>query len=291
MKTPVRKIAVVCLISYDANLIFKSLPSYYDYADKIILGTEKRRLSNIMQPIQIPEEFFKKIKKYPKAELIEENFYSHERTPMDNERAIRNGLSALVPDNYWLVSIDSDEALANPGCFFHWLKHHADPNKLIMAQWVHLFKQLSSNQFLVVTQKNRQNIFVEGFPVATTQKESFTWGRFTKQEMTGSPLVAVHYHCARKEDELRLKLKSWGHTHEVRSDFMPIWLSANEHNYKSFSDLHPCVHNVWPALALKSLSQISLACRFYVLLYWVKTFLRDRFPFLVRFWGRIRKIP
>lgn len=240
---------MIGLIAYDHEYLLESLPSYYEYADEILLGLDKRRRSWTGNEFSVAEEFFDHLQALDvsrKVRVVEDSFYQEGRTARWCEQFERNYLSRQVRKGNWLVSLDADEILLNAGEFFDFLGEHEPDERCVMADAVVLFKELADD-YLVVGSSGKA--FTEPFPVATGRAENFQMGRHTETNRWQSPLVALHKTFARSEDELIQKLRSWAHAEDFAVDsYFKLWQSIDENNFMYVKSLHPLIPSLWPEL-------------------------------------------
>ena len=88
------KKSVISLISYDAEYLPKSIRSYYNYVDEIVLRLDENRTSWSGNKFTFDEEkLFKELGEIDgdnKIEVIEDNFYRNPDKYIENDNFERN---------------------------------------------------------------------------------------------------------------------------------------------------------------------------------------------------------
>lgn len=255
MKSTQQKSAI-SLISYDAEYLLKSIPSYYNYVDEIVLGLDEDRISWSNNKFSFQEESFwnklQQIDKKDKIKVVEHNFH-RSSVPIENDTHERNFLKEQC-DNDWIFSFDADEILINSKDFFTnyfpIVSTYTDIE--LMFTWFLVYKEFDEG-YLVIADENRQNIFkkdVQGFS-ARKNLHTYTYCRWTnapKKMLT--PLAILHYSFCRPQKELNVKINNFGHSVESKKDpFYDIQKQIDLTNYKSLinfktSNMGP----QWPSL-------------------------------------------
>jgi SAM-dependent methyltransferase len=247
------KLSFISLIAYDYEYLIRSISSYYDIADEIILGLDEDLVSWSNLPINIDKNKVKNdilaIDCDNKIKIIESNFHSQGK-PMKNDIYERNFLSKLCKDNNWIIQIDADEAISN-GEEFQNVIEDSDPNFQLTCNWILLFKKISTEKYIKLNDN-------ESCSIATKLKGQFVRGRETNQSIKQLPIKIIHCSWCRTEDELYTKLKNWRHSQDFDVDkFFQIWKSINEYNYMHFYNIHPLYPNFWPSLSLININEID----------------------------------
>lgn len=259
------KLSFVSLVSYDYEYLIKSISSYYDIADEIILGLDENLISWSNLPINIDKNKVKNdilaMDCDGKIKVIEGNFHS-QGEPMKNETYERNFLSKFVKDDNWIVSIDADEMILGVNLTgqgignvvanseeFKELVENSDPNFQLACTWINLFKKISDGIYVKINTD-------EQFFIATKLKGQYIKGRETTQNIKQLPIKILHYSWCRSEDELYTKLKNWGHSQDFDIDkWLAIWKLIDEYNYMNFYNIHPLYPAFWPSLSLININE------------------------------------
>ncbi len=246
MKPP---LSFITLLAYDYRYAFEAIASYYAIADEIILGLDQDRLTWARQPFEIDlnavRAFVGRIDTAGKIRLIEGNFHSHDH-PMENDTRERNALSMQCAAGNWIVQIDADEMLLNADEFMTWMEAAGDKlaGAVIMARWVNVFKQFG-DKALVITPGN------EGGPIATRMAGQYVNARWTRERQVASPLNLLHFSWGRTPEELRQKLRNWGHARDFDTEaFYRRWEGLNLENYDQWRNFHPLDGPLWQGLSV-----------------------------------------
>jgi hypothetical protein len=117
---PTQQKSAISLISYDADYLLKSIPSYYDYVDEIVLGLDEDRISWSKNAFTFNEENLwtqlQKLDVKDKIKVVESNFH-RSSVPIENDTHERNFLKENCLHD-WVFSFDADEILVNAKQFF-----------------------------------------------------------------------------------------------------------------------------------------------------------------------------
>jgi hypothetical protein len=243
-------LSFITLLSFDYRYAFGAIRSYYDIADEIILGLDADRISWAGHRFEIDlnqiKAFIRQIDHSKKMRLIEGNFHGREN-PMANDTEERNELSRQCTQGNWVVQIDSDEILLNGAEFWQWLLA-TNPTSAVGAAWISVFKTFQGHALVISTS--------EITPVATLLRGQFIDARWTKEQLTPSPLQLLHYSWGRTPEELKQKLQNWSHAPDFDTDaFYKLWQSVTLDNFQQIRDFHPLDGPRWPALALMKIAQ------------------------------------
>lgn len=255
MKSTQQK-SVISLISYDADYLIKSIPSYYNYVDEIILGLDEQRISWSGNSFSFSEDKIwaelQAIDKADKIKVVEHNFH-RSSVPIENDTHERNFLKEQCSHD-WVFSFDADEILINAKSFFKdYFPIVQNYNNIeLMFTWFLVYKEFDEG-YLVIADENRNNIFkkdVQGFS-ARKNIHTYTYCRWTNApKKILSPLAILHYSFCRPEKELSTKINNFGHSAESKKDpFYDIQKTVTLSNYKNLinfktSNMGP----QWPTL-------------------------------------------
>jgi hypothetical protein len=254
-------IKVGLCVAYDWPLLRHSLPLIYDPADVILITIDKNRRSWTGQYFEFDgatfSEMIKKMDPKGKIKIVEENFYSPDLSPMENEVYQRNRMAGLMGDGGWHIQIDCDEYFLNFTDFAAMLKKKNEKfqGKLnICCPFLILFKEVKNGFLLVSGVKSGNYEFV---PVATRQP-FYEFGRRNGYFNHHSRFFILHQSWARSEKEIKSKLNNWGHFNDFDSvKFIDLWKSADESNYSRIKNFHPIKPVNWPGLELVRASDIN----------------------------------
>lgn len=248
--------SAISLISYDADYLLKSIPSYYNYVDEIILGLDESRISWSKNKFSFDEDTvwseLQKIDRLDKIRVVEHNFH-RSSVPIENDTHERNFLKEQCA-NDWVFSFDADEILINAKSFFkdYFPIVSNYTNIELMFTWFLVYKEFEEG-YLVIADEQRRNIFkkdIQGFS-ARKNLHTYTYCRWTNAEKKIlSPLAVLHYSFCRPQKELTKKINNFGHSIESKKDpFYDIQKQVDLKNYKSLinfktSNMGP----QWPTL-------------------------------------------
>jgi hypothetical protein len=256
---------VISLISYDAHLLPKSIASYYDYVDEIVLGLDKDRISWSNNTFTFDEESLWRelsaIDKDDKINVIEDNFH-RSRVPIENDTHERNFLKSKC-EHDWVFSFDADEILVNAEEFFMYFCPIVQDYKDVelLFTWFSMYKELDDS-FLIIADENRNRLFkkdVQGF-TANRDLSTFTYCRWTNSEKRIlSPLAIEHYSFCRTDKELEDKINNFGHSSESKNDvFYEVQKKVNKLNYENLYNFKTTAGGEqWPTLRRVAKSELK----------------------------------
>jgi len=108
-----------------------------------------------------------------------------------------------------------------------------------------LYKQ-TENGFLYVNHERKDNLF---FIQIATRNPSYEFGRRNGDFNICAPFYLVHQSWARSVNEIREKIKNWGHSDDFDSKtYFEMWNTIDENNYKTIKDFHPTTPSLFPTL-------------------------------------------
>jgi hypothetical protein len=243
----------ITLLAYDHRFVPEAIRSYYSWADEIILGLDRDRLTWSKNPFELDLGKFQRdlalLDPLGKIRIIEENFHRLDH-PMDNETEERNQLSLSCRPGNWIVQIDADECAMNFAEFADWIEA-THPQGCLWARTFNVFKIIGDWALVIEP-------CYEGFPVATRLRWSYAAARNTSESPVSSPLCLLHHSFARSREEIRQKLTNWGHAREFDTNrFLELWDSITLENYQQLKNFHPLTPETWPALAAKRIGASS----------------------------------
>lgn len=237
------KKSAISLISYDAHFLPKSIESYYDYVDEIVLGLDQDRITWSGNPFSFDEdslwESLSNIDKEGKISVVEENFHSS-NVAIENDNFERNVLKNTCSHD-WIFSFDADEVLLNAKDFFYRycpLVERYKQNYDICMVWATPYKIIDDITLLIANEDGTP-FFGENQGVVTSKDSTYTYARWTEKSASGtnrlmSPLVALHWSLCREQEELYTKINNIGHSDIVENDpFYQIWQQTTLENYEN----------------------------------------------------------
>jgi len=244
-----KNIHVGFLLSYDYELLKKSIPLVYDDADRIFLAKDLACRTWKGSTFSIDPSFFDWLKSFDvqqKIEIFEGDFYRAELTTMQNDTRERTLLSEKMGIGNWLIQVDSDEYFVDFAGFVRQLRkydHYLDDpakNKIqIFAWWVIIYKYTS--QGILYVDKPMKAVFATNYP-------NYIGARRTHERIVYVDSLVLHESVARSEEELRYKLDNWSHNVDVNPTFLDKWLQVNETNYKEFTGFYYAEPKRWKTL-------------------------------------------
>jgi hypothetical protein len=274
--------SVISLISYDCDMLVKSIARYYEYVDEIVLGLDQDRISWSKNEFKFDEsKLWKELNAMDgdnKISVIEENFHQSS-IAIENDNFERNYLKSQCTHD-WVFSFDADEQLVNPKHFFYQFipKVERYYNTIdLMFTWFMPYKRLTQiidnpaynvpegtpvdeNEPLKIEQDvllmiaNEDNSFLRETPQGFVTHKDFTYrfARWTNNQKTIlSPLAVIHWSLCRPEKELEQKIKNIGHSDLVEKDpFFDTWKQITLENFEQLRNFKSSGfgNNQWPKL-------------------------------------------
>ena len=243
-------------VAYDWDLLKKSLPRVYDYADSICLSIDKNRRSWSGNKYNFDEtafqQFLIEIDKTKKIKIYEDDFSLLNLSPIENDNRQRMLMAEFMGKGGWHIHVDSDEYFLDfKGFRSYLLSLNANPTGNekpinICCNWISLIKKLASG-YLYVNNPigNLETMpFATNCPVYTNARRN---GHFNHI----SPFFVLHETWARNEEELWQKLNSWGHNDDFinKKSYFNLWKVLDEFNYIYIKNIHPLKPDAWQKLA------------------------------------------
>jgi hypothetical protein len=239
-------LSFVTPLAYDFRYAARAIEAYYPYADEIILGLDKDRVSWSGGKFEFDmagfQDFLKRVDTQKKVALVEEDFHG-QPTPMRNDTWERNQLSLRCKAPNWVVQIDADEIVLNPEELRDWLQNLRFSYN-VLGSWLTVFKTFPGACLVI----NKREATIS---VATLKKGQYTGCRDTLEWKRKSPLKMLHFSWGRTPREVRQKLTNWTHSKDFDTDkFFELWQGVTLENYAQFKDIHPMDGPDWPSLRL-----------------------------------------
>ena len=242
-------------VAYDWELLKKSIPRVYDYADVICLSIDKNRRSWGGERYAFDEEAFlkwtKEIDVQSKLLIYEDDFFLPELQSIENDNRQRNLMAQFLGEGGWHIQIDSDEYFLNFKGFVEYLislnKAPTSNEKPInvCCNWISLIKQTEEGYVFV----DNPIDLLETMPFATN-KPLYENARRNGYFNHISPFYVLHETWARGEEQLREKLNNWGHNSDFhdKESYFKLWKAIDENNCKYLKNLHPLQCEIWQKL-------------------------------------------
>ncbi|WP_300566363.1 hypothetical protein [Flavobacterium sp.] len=244
-----KKIQVGFLLSYDYEMLKKSIPPVYKMADTIFLAVDKDKRTWSGNHFEIDASFFQWIKEIDvdnKVVIYEDDFYVPTLNAIENDTRERHMLALKMGIGNWLVQVDSDEIFIDFEKFVKKLRKYdsflINPEKhpiQIAGFHVNVYKYLDKGMLYV--EKPSKFLLATNYP-------NYKYAKNTKERIVYDDAYVLHEGLARTEEELRMKLANWGHKHEINATFLDKWLMANETNYDTIKDVFYLDADTWPEL-------------------------------------------
>lgn len=257
------EIKVGYLIAYDYAYLQQSLPTVYDYADKITIALDKERKTYAGESFTVEPAFFSwlnEIDKEQKISMYEDNFYVPGMHTRDAEVRERNMLAKAMGDGGWHIQIDTDEYFVDFASFIEELREletrYKNRKVSIRLYWHTIFKIVPEGYFLI------DNTF-EAFALATNHPV-YEQGRYNHSiENVTLNHIVLHQSWGRGEDELAKKLRNWSHSEDFdTASYFDFWKSVGVSNYKYIYNFHPLFPDYWKQLKFVQASSITDVIKF-----------------------------
>lgn len=263
------KKTAISLISYDASYLPKSISTYYDYVDEIILGLDVDRITWSGNSFSFDEtKLWSELQQLDgdnKITVVENDFHKS-KVAIENDNYERNFLKNQA-SNDWIISIDADEQLLNAKEFFYnycpIAERYATKADVLMT-WATPYK-LIDNTLLVIANEDNTPFFGETQGVMTHKNNTYTYARWSNLSASGanrlmSPLIAIHWSLCRDKNDLHKKIHNIGHSDLVEQDpFYQIWDQVTLDNYHELRNFKTSGlgQAQWPKLFAISLSDVQ----------------------------------
>lgn len=244
-----KKIHVGFLMSYDYEKLKYSIPPVYKKADAIFIALDKEQRTWKGNAFDVDDHFFTWLKNFDvdnKITIYKDDFFIPELDAIQNDTRERIMLSEKMGVGNWLVQVDADEIFLDFKNFVNTLRkydHFLDaPEKKpiqIAGFLINIYKYLD-NGILYVNEPTKVML--------ATNYPNYKRARNSKERIIYTNNVLLHECLSRTEEELKFKLKNWGHSHQLNDEFFPKWKKANETNYKELKDLFYMDPKIWKGL-------------------------------------------
>ncbi len=245
-----KEIQVGFLMSYDYELLKKSIPLVYNEANHITIALDENLTTWSGQKFEVYDDFFLWLESFDtnkKISIYRDDFYDPNLNAMENEVLERKKLASKMGVGNWLIQLDSDEYFINFKKFTEELKHRnqylKDPQRnqiQIAGYYINLYKYTEEGALYVSKPRNQK--FATNYP-------DYKTGRNTKKQVIYIPILVLHECLSRSEKEIRIKFSNWGHSHQVNIDgFLEKWRKVNQSNYDKFEDFFYLEPEKWKKL-------------------------------------------
>jgi hypothetical protein len=244
-----KKIQVGFLMSYDYELLKKSIPPVYEMADTIFLALDYKKRTWSGNYFEVDDSFYKWLKEFDvknKIVIYEDNFYVPEITGIQNDTRERYMLALKMGIGNWLIQVDSDEIFIDFEKFVKRIRKYdsylKNPSKhpiQFAGFHINVYKYLEDG--LLYVNKPTKLLLATNYP-------NYKYAKNTKERIIYDEDFILHEGLARTEEELVLKLKNWSHREDVNPNFLEKWKRANKDNYHEIKDVFYLNPEIWKEL-------------------------------------------
>jgi hypothetical protein len=269
-------VAVVVIAQNEEETIERSVRSYYDYVDKILVTMDPHRgFSGQAITPDNTVNILRSIDTQSKIEIIQDDYYLPDGPKVSEIIQRQFSVNHLEKQARWewIFQIDADEVFLDfPAVLNKVRKLRFE--KFVYWRWITLFNILDDGRLLVVVDEDgKPNL--ERFPLAQSTGCQIKVGReihrprdlifkIVKWRYEGGRKgndAVLHFSYAKSVRKIREKLDTWSHHDEVDVDaFFDVWLRSKT-EWESMHNFHPLVPNHWPRL--KAYSEDELRKLYY----------------------------
>jgi hypothetical protein len=243
------KATFITLAAYDWHLLPTSIAAYYDHADEILIGLDQERLSWSGLPFHLDRAALEQA--IPdlagKIRIVEGAFYSPSRTPMENDCAERQALSAEAA-NEWTVEVDADEIVTDVPALFDAMAE-TPPGRQVFGLWRDVFKVQGETALVVDT-----NLLLCAL---ATRSRRRVLARQSGERAEFTPVIVEHLTLGRSRAEVAQKLASWSHSDQVKAGFLERWDAIDLDNFEEVRNVHPFKSERWPRLHAVPVAELA----------------------------------
>lgn len=253
-----KKIQVGFLMSYDYELLKKSIPPVYEHADTIFLALDHKKRTWSGNLFEIDDSFYQWLKEIDvqnKIVIYEDDFYVPSITGMQNDTRERHMLANKMGLGNWIIQVDSDEIFIDFPKFIKKLREYdsylVNPEKhpiQFAGFHINVYKYLEEGMLFI--NKPTKLLLATNYP-------NYRYAKNTKSRIVYDDTYILHEGLARTEEELLLKLDNWSHKHDVNPNFLEKWRMANKDNYQNIKDVFYLDAHIWPELGYFPTSDLN----------------------------------
>ncbi len=261
------RIGAVMVVQNDAETVERSLASFYDAVDFLVVSTDpKRGWSGV--PIT-PDDTLDRIRAFDrdkKIEIIEGDFF-HYPQPMRNDTYQRqvtvDHLMERMPDLEWVVQVDADEVFLDVNDFLNCMWAQPESVRGIVWRLMIVFNYTEDGRNLVIVDQNGEPL-LEPFSIAHRPQYRLQTCRLAEMPLiNGKPdptaqyvlpakvpygRALLHYSYAKSEERIWEKLQTWSHSDEVDAKaYFALWKRTRT-EWATIRDFHPTYPTAWHAL-------------------------------------------
>lgn len=244
-----KKIQVGFLMSYDYELLKKSIPPVYELADTIFLALDHKKRTWSGNTFEVDNSFYEWLKEIDvknKIEIYEDDFYVKSISGMQNDTRERFMLANKMGVGNWLIQVDSDEIFIDFGKFVKKIRkydsylNNPEKHPIQFAGFhINVYKYLEEGMLYI--NKPTKLLLATNYP-------NYKYAKNTKSRIVYDDSYVLHEGLARTEEELLLKLDNWSHKCDINATFLEKWKMANKDNYQSIKNVFYLDANIWPEL-------------------------------------------
>ena len=243
-------IKVGYLVSYDYEMLITSIKQLYDYVDRIYIAIDNDRKTWSGNDFEISQSFFDGMKLFDSKHKIEfyfDSFYVPELAPIECETRQRNMLLKKMGRG-WSLQLDVDEYIYDFGKVAKYLKKYwyltLFPKLtpiVFRGKLVTLYRQLPDGYLYI--ENNEQFSFI-------TNQSNYTYTRNNQSVRNHfTNINVIHQSWARTEDEIKMKIKNWGHRDDFNTqEYFNFWKNLSSTNFMNYRNVHPIAPEVWNEL-------------------------------------------
>lgn len=256
-----KKIQVGFLMSYDYDLLKKSIPPVYNLADNIYLALDHKKRTWSGNNFEVDSSFYDWLKTFDtenKIIIYEDDFYVSEISTIENDTRERHLLALKMGIGNWLIQVDSDEIFIDFEKFVNRLRKYdsylinPERHPIQFAGFhINVYKYLDEG-LLYINQPTKL--------ILATNYPNYHCAKNTRERIVYNEDFILHEGLARTEQELKLKLANWGHKQDVNTSFLEKWKRADKDNYKTIKNVFYLEPEIWKELGYfpsKSLSELK----------------------------------
>jgi hypothetical protein len=236
-------------MSYDYELLKKSIPPVYALSDNIFLAMNHQQRTWSGNHFEVDPSFYDWLEAFDvdkKIHIYKDNFYVPEINGIKNDTRERYMLALEMGIGNWLVQVDSDEIFIDFEKFVKRLRKYDSyldnpKNTRYSSRFPHQRLQIPRRRFALHRQTHQTH--------ARHELTNYKVAKNTRERIIYAEDYILHEGLARTEEELLLKLNNWSHKHEMNPNFLDKWRKANKDNYHEIKDVFYLEPEIWKDLA------------------------------------------
>jgi hypothetical protein len=236
-------------MSYDYELLKKSIPPVYALSDNIFLAMHHQQRTWSGNHFEVDPSFYDWLEAFDvdkKIHIYKDNFYVPEINGIKNDTRERYMLALEMGIGNWLVQVDSDEIFIDFEKFVKRLRKYDayldNPKNTRYSSRVSTSTFTNTSKTVCSTSTNPPNS-------CSPRTPNYKVAKNTRERIIYAEDYILHEGLARTEEELLLKLNNWSHKHEMNPNFLDKWRKANKDNYHEIKDVFYLEPEIWKDLA------------------------------------------